>query len=53
MKIIEESGLAKAIEMELLIPDPINIAKGVEIIENATNDRTTRNNTESNRENCS
>jgi hypothetical protein len=41
MKIIAESGLAKAIEQELLIPDPINFAKGIEIINNATNDRTT------------
>jgi len=49
MKIIAESGLAKAIELELLIPDPINIAKGVEIIKNATNEQTTTDNNEGDR----
>jgi hypothetical protein len=53
MKIIAESGLAKAIEQELLIPDPINIAKGVEIINNGTNTRTTTDNNESDRQDCS
>lgn len=42
MKVIAESGLAKAVELELLIPDPPNVAKGMEIFENATNDTTIR-----------
>lgn len=50
MKIIAESGLAKAVEQELLIPDPINFAKGIEIINNATNDRTANNNNEGDRQ---
>lgn len=53
MKIVEESGLAKAVEQELLIPDPINFAKGIEIINNATNRRTTKDDNESDRQDCS
>ena len=50
MKITAESGLAKAVAQELLVPDPPN---GLEIIENATNQGTTRDDTESDRQNCS
>lgn len=50
VKIIAESGLAKAIELELLIPDPINIAKGVEIIQNATNEPATTDDHQSHRQ---
>lgn len=53
MKVIAESGLAKAVELELLIPDPPNVAKGMEIFENATNDTTIRYNIESDRQDCS
>lgn len=53
MKVIAESGLAKAVELELLIPDPPNVAKGMEILENATNDRTTRYDIEGDRQNRS
>ena len=52
MKVIAESGLAKAVELELLIPDPPNLAKGMEILENATNDRTTKYDNKSHRQNC-
>jgi len=51
MKIIAESGLAKAIELELLIPDPINVAKGVEIIQNAANEPATTDDNQSHRQN--
>lgn len=52
MKVIAESGLAKAVELELLVPDPPNFAKGIEIINNATNKPTTTNNNKSHRQNC-
>ena len=52
MKVIAESGLAKAVELELLIPDPPNFAKGIEIINNATNQRTTPDDSESHRQDC-
>jgi hypothetical protein len=51
MKIIAESGLAKAIEQELLVPDPINIAKGMEILNAATNETATRDNNEGDQQN--
>ena len=44
---IPTSGLSIAIARELLIPDPIDVAKGVEIIKNAANSGTTSNNIES------
>lgn len=50
MKLIAESGIAKAAEDELLIPDPPN---AMEILENATKPRTTEDNSNSNRQNCS
>ena len=46
--VIPTSGLSIAVAMELLVPDPIDIAKGVEIIQNATNTRPTTNDTKSN-----
>lgn len=45
---IPTSGLSVAVAAELLIPDPPSFAKGMEIIENATNKDSTRNNPESN-----
>ena len=50
VKITAESGLARIVAQEILVPDPPN---GLEIIENATNQGTTRDDTESNRQNCS
>jgi hypothetical protein len=48
VKIIPTSGVSVAVAKELLIPDPIDLAKGVEILENATNTRPTTNDTKSN-----
>jgi hypothetical protein len=45
---VPTSGLSIAVAMELLVPDPIDIAKGVEIIQNATLTRPTTNDTKSN-----
>ena len=45
---ITTSGLSIAVAMELLVPDPVDIAKGVEIIQNATNTRPTTDDTKSN-----
>ena len=45
---IPTSGLSIAVAMELLIPDPVDIAKGVEIIEHATLTRPTADDTKSN-----
>ena len=45
---IPTSGLSIAVAMELLIPDPVDIAKGMEIIQNATNTRPTTDDTKSN-----
>ena len=45
---IPTSGLSIAVAIELLIPDPVDIAKGVEIIQNATNTRPTTNDSNSN-----
>ena len=46
--VVPTNELSIAVASELLIPDPINIVKGMEIIENATNTSTTRDDTESN-----
>ena len=48
MKIIATSGIALAVQKELDIPDPIDIARGVEILNNAANTRPTTNDTKSN-----
>jgi hypothetical protein len=47
MKIIATSGVAKAAELELLVPDP-PLTVGLEIIQNATNAGTTKDDTKSN-----
>jgi hypothetical protein len=47
VKIIPSSGISVAVQKELLVPDPVNIAKGVEIIQNATNSGPATNDTKS------
>jgi|DEB19_MinimDraft_3_1074340.scaffolds.fasta_scaffold05798_5 hypothetical protein len=47
MKIIATSGVAKAAELELLVPDP-PITLGLQIIQNGTNTGTTKDDTKSN-----
>ena len=53
MKVTPTIEVDQSAKADLLVPDPPNIARGVEIIQNATNIATTGNYTESNRENCS
>lgn len=45
---IPTSGLSVAVAKELLIPDPPDFARGVEIIENGTKSGTAENNPKSN-----
>jgi hypothetical protein len=45
---IPTSGLSIAVEKELLIPDPPDFARGVEIIQNGTKCGTTGHNPKSN-----